>query len=340
MKRNSQELLLGGTRARGNHRFRETRLAAAIALGMALVGAPCLTQAQDANTDAPATTAPESAAMAPSKKNTAAKPDVSEMGAITVTGIRASLMSAQSLKQNADQIIDSVTATDINALPDRSVTETLQRISGVTVDHFLADDDPNHPAAEGSGVLIRGLPYVGSLLNGRTSFSANNGRALGFQDVPAELMAGVDVYKNPSAEIIEGGIGGTVNLRTRMPFDTGKTTAFSFGINDGDMAKKHKPAASFLYSNVWESDTYGKFGALFDVAISELSTRSDGVQVQPYVLRPTKTDGPDTWLQDADGNWRNDLGATVADGAPNGEGYVPGGVNWRRMDMDRRRIGL
>lgn len=340
MKRNSQELLLGGTRARGNHRFRETRLAAAIALGMALVGVPCLTQAQDANTDAPATTAPESAAMAPSKKNTAAKPDVSEMGAITVTGIRASLMSAQSLKQNADQIIDSVTATDINALPDRSVTETLQRISGVTVDHFLADDDPNHPAAEGSGVLIRGLPYVGSLLNGRTSFSANNGRALGFQDVPAELMAGVDVYKNPSAEIIEGGIGGTVNLRTRMPFDTGKTTAFSFGINDGDMAKKHKPAASFLYSNVWESDTYGKFGALFDVAISELSTRSDGVQVQPYVLRPTKTDGPDTWLQDADGNWRNDLGATVADGAPNGEGYVPGGVNWRRMDMDRRRIGL
>jgi TonB-dependent receptor len=316
MKRNGQDLLLDGARTRANRRFCETRLAAAIALGMALAGAPCLTQAQDAGADATAANPPEQAVKAPAN---AAKPDaVSDLGAITVTGIRASLMSAQSLKQNADQIIDSVTATDINALPDRSVTETLQRISGVTVDHFLADDDPNHPAAEGSGVLIRGLPYVGSLLNGRDSFSANNGRALGFQDVPAELMAGVDVYKNPSAEIIEGGIGGTVNLRTRMPFDTGKTTAFSFGINEGDMAKKHKPAASFLYSNVWESDTYGKFGALFDVAISELSTRSDGVQVQPYVLRPTKNDGPDTWLQDADGNWRNDLGATVADGAPMG----------------------
>ncbi len=64
-----------------------------------------------------------------------------------------------------------MTATDINALPDRSVTETLQRISGVTVDHFLADDDPDHPSAEGSGVLIRGLPYVAS--QGRTAARAS-----------------------------------------------------------------------------------------------------------------------------------------------------------------------
>lgn len=55
-------------------------------------------------------------------------------------------------------------------------------------------------------------------------------------------MAGVDAYKNPSAELIEGGIGGTVNLRTRMPFDNpGQVTAFSFGVNEGDLAKKSKP---------------------------------------------------------------------------------------------------
>src|SRR3546814_1704626 len=56
-------------------------------------------------------------------------------------------------------------------------------------------------------------------LNGRDSFGASGGRALSFEDVPSELLAGVDVYKNPSAMMIEGGGGGLVNLRTRMPFD-------------------------------------------------------------------------------------------------------------------------
>lgn len=81
-------------------------------------------------------------------KDAANKSDgVHDLSGGGVTGIRASMESAQSLKQNASQIIDSVTATDINALPDRSVTETLQHISGVTVDHFLADDNPDHLAA-------------------------------------------------------------------------------------------------------------------------------------------------------------------------------------------------
>jgi hypothetical protein len=141
----------------------EARLAGAIALAIALTNVPCMAHAQDSNPDPAAPNAQSTqqadATRTPAKPNTdggAGTPgNASDLGAVTVTGIRASLMSAQSLKQNADQIIDSVTATDINALPDRSVTETLQRISGVTVDHFLADDDPNHPAAEGSGSPIR-----------------------------------------------------------------------------------------------------------------------------------------------------------------------------------------
>ncbi|EIL91236.1 TonB-dependent receptor [Rhodanobacter sp. 115] len=295
---------------------------------MALAYLPGALHAQDANQGAGA--AQEAGTPAkPAVK--AGKPgeqkDVKDLTAVTVTGIRASLESAESLKQNASQIIDSVTATDINALPDRSVTETLQRISGVTVDHFLADNDPDHPSAEGSGVLIRGLPYVASELNGRDSFSANNGRALGFEDVPAELMEGVDVYKNPSAEIIEGGIGGTVNLRTRMPFDTGKATAFSYGINEGDMSKKSKPSASFLYSNTWKTENLGDFGVLFDVSYSELASRNDGIQTNPYVLRPDTTDS-------------SYYAPDIAAGAPNGEGFVPGDINWQQMDMQRRRIGL
>jgi hypothetical protein len=197
--------------------FSEARLAGAIALTIVLTNAPCMAHAQESNQDLAAPKAQsaqqvEAAAKTPSKPNAAndrigASDNVSDLEAIIVTGIRASLMSAQSLKQNADQIIDSVTATDIDALPDRSVTETLQRIGSASVDHFLAGDGPNHPATEDSGVLIRRLPYAGSLLNDRDSFSANNGRALGLQDVPTDAALGRSRAQGARGDVIAREIG-------------------------------------------------------------------------------------------------------------------------------------
>jgi TonB-dependent receptor len=305
------------------------RLTAAVTLGLALMYLPAMALAQDTSQSTGTTTQAQTPAKPDAKADAKKKEDeqknAKNLDGVVVTGIRASLETAQSLKQNASQIVDSVTATDINALPDRSVTETLQRISGVTVDHFLADDDPDHPSAEGSGVLIRGLPYVNSLLNGATSFSANNGRSLSFEDVPAELMAGVDVYKNPSAELIEGGIAGTVDLRTRMPFDApGQQIGFSTGINEGDLSEKSKPSASFLYSNRWKTDDFGEFGALVDLSYSELASRSDGIQTNPYILEPA-----------------NNIGACPCEPTPGGNNVaVPGDINWQQMDMQRRRTGL
>ena len=299
---------------------RPARLSAAVVLGLAALYCPIVlaqqaTATQDRDADAAAASKPAA------KTKPAAKPDQAKaLAGVTVTGIRASVASAQWLKENADQIVDSVTAVDINALPDRSVTETLQRISGVTIDRFVSANDPDHPSAEGSGVAIRGLTQVASLLNGRDSFSASSGRALSFEDVPAELMAGVDVYKDPSAEIIEGGIGGTVNLRTRMPFDApGQIVGFSYGVNEGDLSKKSKPSASFLYSNRWKTDGLGEFGALLDVSYSELASRTDGIQMEPYVMRTT---------------------GTALDGSGLSTVYVPGGADWRSLDFQRRRIGL
>ncbi len=299
-----------------------TRLSVAVAMGLALLYAPLHAHAQQA---AATQDASQDQAKPDAGKNAKKKPDADakqakELDGVTVTGVRGSLMSAQQLKQNADQIIDSVTAVDIGALPDRSVTETLQRISGVTVDHFISPNDPDHPSAEGSGVLIRGLTQVRGELNGRDVFSANSGRGLSFEDVPAELMAGVDVYKNPSADIIEGGIGGTVNLRTRMPFDApGQLIGFTGGVNEGDLSEKSKPSASFLYSNRWKTEDHGEFGALFDVAYSQLATRTDGIQNEPFVKR---TD------------------AAVLAGTNFSQVYVPGGADWRTLDFGRTRIGL
>ena len=112
-----------------------------------------------------------------------------------MTGLRGSLQSAQEIKRNSDQIVDSISATDISSLPDRSVTEALQRVPGVAIDHLFAPNDTNRFSAEGSGVVIRGMTQVRSELNGRDVFSARNTRGLSFEDVPSELMSGVDVYE-------------------------------------------------------------------------------------------------------------------------------------------------
>ncbi|MBW8901483.1 MAG: TonB-dependent receptor plug domain-containing protein, partial [Massilia sp.] len=97
---------------------------------------------------------------------------------VVVTGQRAALQSAQKIKQNSDEIVDSIVADDIGKLPDRSVTEVLQRVVGVTIDRTMAKGDPEHYSVEGLGVNVRGLSYVRSELNGCDSFSANGGRAL------------------------------------------------------------------------------------------------------------------------------------------------------------------
>ncbi|KPF85241.1 TonB-dependent receptor [alpha proteobacterium AAP38] len=249
---------------------------------------------------------------------------------IIVTGIRAQVQSAQAIKQNAEQLVDSVTAVDIGALPDRSVTEVLQRIPGITIGRTANGRDADRLSIEGSGVQIRGLSLVRGEFNGRDSFGANNGRALGFEDVPPELMAGVDVYKNPSADLIEGGLGGVVNLRTRTPFDAkGRILAGSVDYSYTDLRKEAKPSGSVLYSDRWESNKLGEFGVLFDVAYSELSTRADTFSVNAYRERVG-----------ADPNATNKPGNYIAGVAPGKTVYVPDGWGYRTLDFERERFGV
>ncbi len=233
---------------------------------------------------------------------------------VVVTSQRAALQSAQTLKQNAEQLVDSITATDIGALPDRSVTEALQRIPGVTIGRTSDGRDADRLSVEGSGVQVRGLSWVRGELNGRDSFSAKAGRTLSFEDVPPELMAGVDVYKNPSADIVEGGVGGTVNLRTRLPFDSNKRVlAYSLDSSWGDLARKWQPSGSVLYSNRWDTQI-GEIGFLVDLSDSKLSNRTDTVSVDPYFARTDLVPGK-----------------TV---------YVPGGFGYRTLDFERERKGI
>ncbi|MEL6869853.1 MAG: TonB-dependent receptor [Pseudomonadota bacterium] len=240
-----------------------------------------------------------------------AEREVTYVDEIVVTGVRGSLMSAQERKRNADVFIDGVSASDIGALPDRSITEVLQRIPGVSISRFAGANDPDHFSVEGSGAVVRGLNFVRSELNGRDVFSADAGQALGFSNVSPELMQGVEVFKNQSADMVEGGIGGTVNLVTRRPFDReAQALQFSLENNYSDLREEWSPTASALWSNRWDLNSGGEFGALASIAYSELFSRADGTLVADWLDR------------DDSGN------------------FVPTGAGVRSQDFDRERFGF
>ena len=200
-----------------------------------------------------------------------AKPDsVTDLQQVVVTGIRASLMQAQDIKRNSGLIVDSIVADDIGKLPDANVAEALQRITGVQV---------SRDQGEGSQVQVRGLSQVETLLNGREIFTAGKERGLSFQDIPSELLSGADVYKTSSADMLEGGIGGVIDLRTRHPLDfTGDKEAATFKVTDADYARKQKADGSLLLSDRWKIGG-GDFGALLSVAYQDRDYRADEMEL-------------------------------------------------------------
>jgi len=215
---------------------------------------------------------------------------------IEVRGMRNSINSAQSLKRYSDTVMDAITAEDIGALPDASVTEALQRLPGVTIERFASSSDPKHFADEGTGVLVRGLDRVRSEINGRDSFSANPYGGLSYEDFPAELLGAVEVYKNQTADRISGGIAGIVNLVTRKAFDSDERMfAVSAKASHGDYREETTPSFSALFSDSWDTDA-GKFGVLIAGSQSEFKTRGDGFGLGNFHSRgPADTFSYDQW---------------------------------------------
>ena len=174
-----------------------------------------------------------------------------------VSEVRGSLIQAQELKQNSFQFVDSIVAQDIGKLPDNSVADALQRIPGIQV---------GRSAGEVSTVLIRGLPNLATTLNGHEIFTGT-GRGVALQDLPAELIAGVDVYKSTSPEQIEGGIAGLIDIRLRRPLDAKGFQAAGGGrVIYGETTDKYGYVASALLSDRWKTKNGGDFGALYAYA--------------------------------------------------------------------------
>ena len=135
-------------------------------------------------------------------------PKSEEVETVIVTGIRESLRKGLENKKDATQVIESIVAEDIGKLPDNNVVEALQRVSGVQV--------TNRDGGEADAITIRGLPDITTTWNGRNVFTAS-GRALALQDIPANLVGQIDVFKTRAAEQLETGLAGQIDVRTRRP---------------------------------------------------------------------------------------------------------------------------
>jgi TonB-dependent receptor len=178
---------------------------------------------------------------------------------IIVTGVRASIESAQALKQNSLEIVDAIVAEDIGKLPDNSAAEALQRVTGVQIARGRGDANL---------VLIRGLPNIVTTLNDRQIFTTT-GRGIALADIPADLVKQVEVFKTQSADQFAGGLVGAINVDLRRPLDfDGLELAGTLRGLYSENTEETDPIASGLISNRWTTDA-GEFGAMLSVSYQD-----------------------------------------------------------------------
>ena len=182
---------------------------------------------------------------------------------ISVSGIRASQKQALNQKRFANAVVDSISAEDIGKFPDRNIAESLQRVPGVTIARNFA--------GEGGNVSIRGTNPELTLVSMNGNYVASTGwfsqqpatRSFDMDLLPPELVAGVDVYKSPMASLDEGGVGGTVEVRTRKPLSLDANTFYaSAELQDNSLADSNGQGATAMYSWKNADENFGVLAAL------------------------------------------------------------------------------
>ena len=196
---------------------------------------------------------------------------------IVVTGIRSSLQGALNAKRNAPQVLDAISAEDIGKFPDKNIGEALQRVTGVQISR--AD-------GEGAGVTIRGAdPSLNRVeINGTTALSTTvgGGRDVDFRDLPSEFVNRLEVVKSATADMTEGGVGGTVRVITRRPFDNGGKTyvAGSAQAIYSDIADYMDPRIALIASDTFAD---GKLGVLVSGTFENRNVESHQARTTGWV---------------------------------------------------------
>lgn len=138
----------------------------------------------------------------------------SNLGTVTVTGIRAAIESAIAVKKGSDNIVEAVSSEDLGKLPDNSIAESISRLPGVSAQR-------NRTTGKASDVSVRGMSpdFNGALLNGREQATAGDNRGASFDQFPSELLSSVLIYKTPDAGLLGQGLASTIDMRTVRPLD-------------------------------------------------------------------------------------------------------------------------
>ncbi|GMN03883.1 TonB-dependent receptor [Erythrobacter sp. MTPC3] len=194
-------------------------------------------------------------------------------GAIIVTGIRSSLQSALSEKRNSESLIEVIQAEDIGKLPDQNLAEVLENVTGVQI---------TRTAGVGTGVQIRGTNDNQVLINGVKTVSAGTGRGgISFEDINPAIISSVEVIKAPTADTIEGSVGGTVNLRTIRPLDiTDRIISVRAQGEYSELSDSIKPRISGSFGDVWSTGA-GEIG----IVLSASYTEQEATSFRPRVDR-------------------------------------------------------
>jgi TonB-dependent receptor len=267
--------------------FAQTEAAAAAA------AAPAAAPGAGASTAAVATAGGQAAAPAQSGQAADASSAPSAVQEVVVTGFRRSLTDEANAKRLATNFTDSVFAEDIGKFPDLNIAEALQRIPGV---QLTRDVD-----GEGTQISVRGLgpSFTKVLLNGTqvavasdgTLDSGSSNREVDLDMFPTELFTKLTVSKTPTADLLEGGIAGTVNMVNVRPFDDpGAHVNFSYQEGYGEADNRGSPRGALIASDTWGD----KFGVLVGVAGESLQYRSEGYETIGYTTPSISCAGCDT----------------------------------------------
>jgi TonB-dependent receptor len=251
---------------------------------------------------------------------------------ILVTGIRASLQQSAEIKRNAQGVVDAISAEDIGKFPDTNLAESLQRITGVSIDRTNG---------EGSTVTVRGFgpEYNLVTLNGRQMPAAGLGdgasapatRSFDFANLASEGISGVEVYKTGRAAVPSGGIGSSINIKTPRPLDRpgmrgsiGAKAVYDESRNQGDPIT---PEVSGIFSTTFGED---RFGILLS---GSYQRRKASVNTASIGFRDAFLGSDNTW---------SSLGAdgpNITNRPTGNDVYeIPQNASYELVDIDRERI--
>lgn len=200
-----------------------------------------------------------------------------EVEVIEVTGIRSSLVKAVDIKRNANGVVDAITAEDIGKFPDGNLAESLQRITGVSIDRSNG---------EGAKITVRGMgPEFNMVTLNNRQMPTVGGRAFDFSNIATDAVSAVEVYKTAKADLPTGGIGATVNMMTARPLNDPGMKAVVSGkavheTSVENVGSKYTPEISGLFSNTFADN---KIGVLVSGSYQDRDNREENANVDNWI---------------------------------------------------------